>query len=95
MVLTLEKCVLFVNSRKVPEELRKVFEADGVDVRDYGVDEVGKAVKHLVKDIKGDDEKKQVKVWGSQECSWAMSEVIRPVSSLVSPTARWQIADGN
>lgn len=92
LALTRNKCVLFTRKEKVEDEVIKSrFEEEGIQVREYGVEEVGKFVKEMVKDDGGEEKQgvqvvKRVKIWTSRECSWALSEACKPVSTTIQPT---------
>jgi Xaa-Pro aminopeptidase len=82
--LTQDACVLFVDGKKVEDgsEVQNELKEAGVDVRDYGVDEVGKWVKETLGKMKerGNDKKKVIKLWAPNECSWALSKACEDVS---------------
>lgn len=84
VALTSKTCVIFTQEEKVDKELKKRFSDDGVELRAYGVDEVGKFVKEVNEASTRSDEKKRIKFWASRECSWALSEACKPVSRGVS-----------
>lgn len=74
--------MVFVDDAQVTEDVRGDWKEAGVEIRAYKVDEVGKYVGGVVKEVNGDKEKgkTKVKVLGSRECSWALSKVVEPVS---------------
>ena len=84
LVFTQDKCAIFVDSRKLDDGIRAIWSKDNIEVKDYGVDEVGKYVKDQVKAIQDGHEKKRITVFASKECSWALSNACSPVSSLPS-----------
>lgn len=68
---------MFVDERKVQsEELRKCWKEDGIEVRPYGVDEIGKFVKESKQEKA---EKEDIRVYAPRECSWALSDACDPV----------------
>lgn len=79
LVFTQDKCAVFVDSKKVDVELRTIWNKDDIEIRGYGVDEVGKYVKNQLKAIQEGNEKKKVRVFAPKECSWALSEACAPV----------------
>ncbi|WWD19234.1 hypothetical protein CI109_103692 [Kwoniella shandongensis] len=89
LVLTEEKCVIFVDERKVEdEELRDRWQNEGVEVRSYGVNEVGKYVKIFKAELKAQlDEKDKVntKILAPAECSWALAEACSPSAVEIIP----------
>ncbi|WVF67507.1 hypothetical protein IAT40_002263 [Kwoniella sp. CBS 6097] len=86
LVLTSKRCVIFVEERKITnEELKKRWEDEGVEARPYGVEEVGKFVKDVVGDLRGSNEKANIKVFAPRECSWALAETIKPLSVEIIP----------
>lgn len=78
-VLTQDSSAIFVDHRKV-DEVKDQLEADGVEIRKYGVDEVGKYVKEQSDNLRREDAKAKVKVWAPAECSWALEKACDPVS---------------
>ncbi|WVQ79732.1 hypothetical protein IAT38_001832 [Cryptococcus sp. DSM 104549] len=83
VVLTEERCVVFVDEAKLSEkELRQRWKGENVEVRGYGVEEVGKFVKELVEEGKKEGEGKggKVKVLAPRECSWALAEECSPTA---------------
>lgn len=77
LVLTPSKCAVFVDKRKVENELDERWKGEDVEVRDYGVEEVGKFVKAFVNE---NSEERNVRVFSPAECSWALAEACSPVS---------------
>lgn len=77
LVLTPSQCAVFVDKRKVENELDERWKGEDVEVRDYGVEEVGKFVKAFAG---GDEEKRNVRVFSPAECSWALAQACSPVS---------------
>ncbi|KGB76262.2 cytoplasmic protein [Cryptococcus deuterogattii R265] len=75
LVLTPSQCAVFVDKRKVENELNERWKGEDVEVRDYGVEEVGKFVKAFVG---GDEEKRKVRVFSPAECSWALAKACSP-----------------
>jgi hypothetical protein len=65
--------VIFVDKAKVGEDTLALWDQAGVERRDYGAEVVGQYVKEAVSSFRRDDEKKQVKVFGPKECSWALA----------------------
>ncbi|OCF39115.1 cytoplasmic protein [Kwoniella heveanensis CBS 569] len=81
LALTPDRCVVFVDERKVTdEELKKRWKDEGVEVKPYGVEEVGRFVKEAVDAVRSVDEKRRVNVLAPRECSWALAESIKPSS---------------
>ncbi|WWC63493.1 uncharacterized protein I303_106096 [Kwoniella dejecticola CBS 10117] len=77
LVLTPDRCVIFVDDRKVQDEkLRHDWGLAKIEVRPYGVSEVGKYVKEVVASVR--DEKTKTTIWSSRECSWALAEACSP-----------------
>ncbi|KAK4686436.1 Xaa-Pro aminopeptidase, partial [Tremellales sp. Uapishka_1] len=86
LVLTEDTCVLFVDNKKVEDEgLRARWEDEGVEVRDYGVEEVGKAVKEFADNLRVKNAKTDVKVWAPSECSWALERACEPAKIQIIP----------
>jgi hypothetical protein len=87
--LTQDACVLFVDGKKVEDgsEVQNELKDAGVDVRGYGVDEVGKWVKESLSKMKEgeEDKKKVVKLWAPNECSWALNKACEDVSGERKP----------
>ena len=81
LVLSRDDCAVFVDKRKVDDDLQTLLDADGVEVRDYGVGEVGKYVQDAVSKVRAQDEKWAVKVFAPKECSWALAKACEPVRS--------------
>lgn len=79
LVLTSDRVVIFVDKRKLNDEVNDIFDKIGVEVRPYGVEEVGKAVKETVKGFKDGNEKSQVKLFAPKEFTWALEQAIAPV----------------
>lgn len=77
LVLTPSQCAVFVDKRKVGNELDERWKGEDVEVRDYGVEEVGKFVKAFEGE---DEEKRNVRVFSPAECSWALAQACSPVS---------------
>lgn len=81
LVLSSTQVTLLVDERKVGDELRETIKKDNVEIRPYGVEAVGKVIKGVVKSLKDGNEKKQVKLFAPKELSWALADVVAPVSS--------------
>lgn len=82
--LTPDSCDIFVDSEKLGDEaLAKDWKDAGVQARPYGVKALGKWVSSLV------DDKKDVKILGSNACSWAIVKLVEPVSLRL----RWEPDD--
>ncbi len=80
-VLMERKGAVFVDERKFQDNGMKHVWADmGIEVKPYGVEEVGNYVKGFAETVRIEDEKKQVKVWAPKECSWALANACGPVS---------------
>jgi Xaa-Pro aminopeptidase len=81
LALTSKACVVFMDGRKVEEggEVRKEWAKAGVQIMEYGVNEVGNFVKEALKSFLRGDEKKVVKLWAPAECSWALAKACEPV----------------
>jgi len=79
-VITRDRCIIFVDRKKIGSELEQSWNTEGVEVRDYGVKNVGKAVKELTDDA---GEKAEVKILGPKECSWDIARTIEPVSQSI------------
>lgn len=78
-VLTQDSCAIFVDDRKIAQ-VKDGFKEDGVEVRKYGVEEVGKYVKENLDSFKQENAKARVKVWAPVECSWALEKACESVS---------------
>lgn len=79
-LVTRDKAVLFVEEAKVQDELLKArFEADGIELRPYGVKEIEKFVKDFMAKGALSEKKPPVKLWAPKECSWALQEACKPV----------------
>jgi len=79
--VTKDKAILFVEEAKVQDEsLRARFEADGIEIRPYGVKEIEKFVKDWVGKSALREKKSGFKLWAPKECSWALQEACKPVS---------------
>jgi hypothetical protein len=95
--LTQDACVLFVDGKKVEDgsEVQSQLKEAGVDVRGYGVDEVGKWVTETLSKMKKgeEDKKKVVKLWAPNECSWALSKACEDVSGSSVSIASLATAD--
>ncbi len=78
------QCAIFVDERKVRNaDLRRRWDEEGIEVRAYGVQEVGNFVKGclaVVREKQG--EKARAVVLAPQECSCAMSLACSPVGDL-------------
>ncbi|KAI9637649.1 peptidase M24, structural domain-containing protein [Dioszegia hungarica] len=86
VVLTREKCLVFVDEAKVvDEELKKDWKEAGVEVRKYGIEEVGKALKDIEKKVKADEKKSGMKVWTSASASWALKNVCESFQAEIIP----------
>lgn len=86
-VLTPDKCVLFVDPRKVRnQELLDEWAQGGIQTRPYGVDEVEKFVKEVAAQVKARDEKAKPKILASNDSSWALISACAPVSNSIR---RW------
>lgn len=79
LVLTPSQCAVFVDKRKIENDLNERWKEEDVEVRDYGVEEVGKFVKAFVGE---NAEGRNVRVFSPAECSWALAEACSPVSCL-------------
>ncbi|OCF57628.1 cytoplasmic protein [Kwoniella mangroviensis CBS 10435] len=78
LVLTPDKCVIFVDERKITDEaLKEDWEKSGVEVRPYGIEEVGKYVKELQQRDRDETKKRQKKVLTTRECSWALADACK------------------
>lgn len=79
----------FIDGDQLEEGVKKDWEEAGVEVEKYGVKEVGDHVASLIKKlakIEGDEKgKKEVRVLGAEECSWALSKACEPVSFRLIP----------
>lgn len=72
--VTIDECILFVDERKVEDEsLRKRLEDDHVEIRPYGVNEIGKFVNEVASQ-RTEKEGPRLKVWAPKECSWAIQQ---------------------
>lgn len=81
--VTKDRCVLFVEDKKVRDEaLRQRFEDDGIEIKPYGVKEIEKFVRDAKSDLVG-EKTGSIKLWAPKECSWALQEACKPVSSLL------------
>jgi Xaa-Pro aminopeptidase len=81
VVLTRDKCFVFVDEEKVTdEELKKDWDEAGVEVRKYGLDEVRKVIKGLKENNETDVKKGDIKLWTSASGSWALQKVCDGVS---------------
>ncbi|WVQ95119.1 hypothetical protein IAU59_002213 [Kwoniella sp. CBS 9459] len=86
LVLTPKRCVVFADERKVTdEELKKRWEEGGIELRPYGVKEVGKLIKDTVEELRKGNEKRRTHVFASRECSWALAQSIKPSSVEIIP----------
>ncbi|KAK8854626.1 hypothetical protein IAR55_003365 [Kwoniella newhampshirensis] len=91
LALTADKCIIFVDERKVEDgELRERWDSEGVEIKPYGVEEVGKFVMEFTAELKGQgDEEVKVKtrVLAARECSWALGEAClpSPIESIPCP----------
>lgn len=85
-VVTVDECILFVDKKKVEDEaLRQRLEDDGVEIRPYGVDEIGKYISQVSSGWTKDGGQ-SLKVWAPKECSWAIQQACNSSSSsLVQP----------
>ncbi|WWC71379.1 uncharacterized protein I206_105334 [Kwoniella pini CBS 10737] len=84
LVLTPNRCVIFIDNKKVQDEnLRHDWDLAKIDIKPYGVDEVGRYVKNLTG--QAEDEKKKIKVWTSRECNWALAGACSSSSVEVMP----------
>jgi len=81
LVLTATRCVIFVDERKVQdEELRARWDTEKIEVRPYGVRDVGECVQELSN--KGGEvglEKTMYHLWMRPESSWALARQCEPV----------------
>ncbi|OWZ77209.1 cytoplasmic protein [Cryptococcus neoformans Bt85] len=75
LVLTPSQCAVFVDKRKIENDLNERWKEEDVEVRDYGVEEVGKFVKAFVGE---NAEGRNVRVFSPAECSWALAEACSP-----------------
>ena len=83
-VVTIDECVLFVDAKKVEDEtLRKRWEDDGVEIRPYGVEEIGKFVSKVASEWT-EKERPSLKVWAPKECSWAIQQACDSASTFLS-----------
>lgn len=73
LVLTESDCVLFVDDRKITEDVRAALEECKTTIRPYGVDEVGKYVKEVRASLRDKDEKGRLRVFGGAETSWGLA----------------------
>ena len=87
-MLSRDDCAVFVDKRKVDNDLQTLLDADSVEVRDYGVDEVGRYVQNAVSKVRAQNEKWAVKVFAPKECSWALAKACEPVS--LARSGRWR-----
>jgi Xaa-Pro aminopeptidase len=83
LALTADRVVIFVDKRKVNDEVREQFESVNLEVKDYGVDEVGAWMKEAVKDFaRGNDSVKKetlARIFAPRELSWALSTAVGSV----------------
>ena len=80
--VTKDRCVLFVEDKKVQDEaLRQRFDDDGIEIKPYGVKEIEMFVRDTQSRLVG-EKTGNVKLWAPKECSWALQEACKPVSSL-------------
>lgn len=85
VAVTMDECILFVDEKKVDDEsLRQRFEDDGVELRPYGVEEIGKFVSQVSQQWteKGG---LSLKVWAPKECSWAIQQACDSTYSVLDP----------
>ncbi|RXK42264.1 cytoplasmic protein [Tremella mesenterica] len=85
LLLTKTRCVIFVDGRKVGDELRDKLEIDKVELRPYGVEEVGKVLQEELSKLKAADEKSHIKVWAPRECSWALASTTQSTQVNIIP----------
>ena len=79
--LTEEDCVLFVDERKLQDgELRGLLDDAGVSIQSYGIDKVGGFIQSYVSKVRTRDEKANIAIGASRECSWALADVCAKVS---------------
>lgn len=84
--ITIDDCILFVDEKKVQDEaLRQRWEDDGVEIRPYGVKEIGKFIREVSSDWT-EEGGPHLKVWAPKECSWAIQQVCESTSSSLSRT---------
>ena len=74
LLLSKERCVVFVDDRKVSDELRGIWDIDNIEIRPYGVEEVGKAVQEL---HLGTSRAKPTTIWTPRSCSWALADATK------------------
>ncbi|ODN90758.1 cytoplasmic protein [Cryptococcus wingfieldii CBS 7118] len=72
LALTPDKCVIFVDRKKITEELGNRWEDEGIEVRPYGVEQVGTFLKELAS---AQEEKSKLHILAPPECSWALSHL--------------------
>ncbi|WWC90545.1 uncharacterized protein L201_005481 [Kwoniella dendrophila CBS 6074] len=86
LVLTPESCTIFVDERKVKdqEELLTDWKQAGVDIKPYGIAEVGKFIKRLIAS-QNNSGKRKIKIWAPRECSWALGDACSPSDVNVIP----------
>jgi Xaa-Pro aminopeptidase len=79
VVFTQDSCTIFVDQRKLNDDIRTIWAKDDVAVQEYGVAQVGDYVRNRVKAIQNGNEKLKVKVFAPKECSWALYQACSPV----------------
>ncbi|WVR09447.1 hypothetical protein IAU60_006514 [Kwoniella sp. DSM 27419] len=90
LVLTPDACAIFVDEGKVQDEgLRSRWKEEGVTIKPYGVEELGKYVKGRT----SLRHKSAQIVLAAPECSWALSKVLEPakVELISCPVDRLKI----
>ncbi|WVN86205.1 uncharacterized protein L203_101366 [Cryptococcus depauperatus CBS 7841] len=78
VVLTPSRCALFVDERKVEDQLKQRLESEEVELKRYGIEEVGQFVREIVKDTESREKKSNIRIIGPKECNWALSEECSP-----------------
>lgn len=74
LLLSNDRCVVFVDERKIGDELREILDIDKIEIRPYGVEEVGKTVLEVQL---GTSRAHPPRIYAPQSCSWALADACK------------------